>query len=192
MPLKDSQRVELLLPAHMMRAVVKAGAQINREPFGWRRKWRRGRLARYYWHVGTADEWFAYEQFLQCLEYLDRTLKAGLSDLLASKANSILRRIERLHYSIIEPFLKWEIKTGESVTPKIGLVTFYLLQILVDDGWIVFGEDTDFQRALDIYLPAIEHVAAVERRDLSAQDQARKIYERLQAKELLYRDTRAR
>jgi hypothetical protein len=116
------------------------------------------------------------EQFDECT----RLLKAGvvelLSDLPHKKAQKIHQRTKRLHGAVSAPYTR----EGMEVS-KFGLVVFYWLKGLVESGYLVFASGSAIDRAIAIYIPAIEHAAQIAAVDQSAQKQARKLMAALQA-----------
>lgn len=71
-------------------------------------------------------------------------------------------------------------KEGQSVA-KYGLVAYYLMRAMVDQGRLEVKEGTDFGNAIDIVLVALQPAADNDAMNESAQKQARKFLSRLQA-----------
>jgi hypothetical protein len=187
----DTMRVELSLPVHIMLSVLLCGANCAEPPARpdpkigiqtWLDDWKRfnDRLA--------TDKVFAASY---------KTFQATKNDLMAAceealvgvhpdkKQLSLLRRIERVHLEIVEPYIR-----GDNPDPrKIGLVAFYLLQHLVETQTLIVPEDSHFGKALDHMLPALspwegstdQEIQDYENLNRSARKQVRKILLHLQA-----------
>ncbi|MEQ1950968.1 hypothetical protein [Mesorhizobium sp. CN2-181] len=187
--LNDTMRVELSLPVHIMLAVLLSGANCAEPsatpgPEGileWTKAWER-----HHQRVAS-DAKFArdYEIFKQTKDLLLEAMAEPLVGLYPKKKEfSLLRRIERIHHEIIQPYLK-----TESPDPrKIGIIAFYLLQHLVDTEMLVVPPDCAFGRALEVMLPALSpwegsteaEVADYDRLNHSARKQVRKLLHHLQ------------
>lgn len=175
MPLNDRQRVELGLPPFVLLNVVLAGAQVRHRPAR-ERPADPVAKAEYVYRINS------YRSFLRCKRHFSDAYMETVRDLgMAADMAKVLRRIERAHRMIVLPFVE-----AEARVEKFGLVAFYLLQILVTEGWVIVGEDSHLQRGLDLLLPGLEHVADIEGVNRSAMKQARKAYEKLK-KEGYYR-----
>jgi hypothetical protein len=192
--LSDKRRTEILLPAHILLTVTLAGAEV-RTPPKWfpvaflRKSYQTMARARRRFRLVTSADLLerrrlpyrqkSYATFLECRRLLEDTNLAVTHDLLTDKRLQITRRVERLHMEIVKPYLATDDRRGSKVA-KFGLVAFYLLQILVDEQWVVVPEDSDLQKALDLLLPGLEHIAAIEDVDRSAQKRARQAFQLLQ------------
>ncbi|WP_156941808.1 hypothetical protein [Mesorhizobium sp. LSJC255A00] len=101
------------------------------------------------------------------------------------KQLSLLRRIERIHAEMVQPY----VKDKEADPRKIGLVAFYLLQHLVETRTLIVPEDSHFGKALDHMLPALspwegstdQEIQDYDNLNRSARKQVRKILLHLQA-----------
>lgn len=184
--LSDTQRVELGLPANMMLCVLKAGAEVRTPPKPGRLKILKRVPCPYHpyedrlYRKQRRRETFEYRRdayltFIECLAYLEYADREAWSDLWGKQYDAKRRRLARVHYHLIAPHIEAEAKVS-----KIGLMAFYLLQILVDEKWVVVPEDSALQRGLDLLLPGLEHVAAIQPLDNSAQKQARRAFKTLQ------------
>lgn len=169
MRLTDRQRVELGLPPFTLLNVLLAGAQVRKPPPR-ERPTDPVAKADYVYRINS------YRTFMRCKRHFSDAYMETVRDMgMAAEMSKILRRIERAHSKIVLPFIE-----AEARVEKFGLVAFYLLQILVDEGWVIVGEDSHMQRGLDLLLPGLEHVADIDGVNKSAMKQARKAYERLQ------------
>lgn len=168
--LNDRQRTELALPAHILLNVLMAGAEIREEPV--KPEAEPDGLPK---RETYAYKVKAYATYLECRDLLRRVLNEINQDLPNDRRYKLLRRVERLNLKLAMPFIE-----AEARVEKFGLVAFYFLQHLVSDQHIVVGEDGDFQKALDLLLPGLEHIAAEEKVDRSAQKQARRAYQQIQ------------
>lgn len=133
----DRQRVEVLLPAQMVLAIIIAGA-------------------------GDRDA-----DFDACKALLLTACKEPVADLTPAHQRKVLNRATRLHREVSAPYTK----DGAEVS-KLGLIVFYWLKAVVDSGYLVFAAGSAIDRAIDLFVPAIEHAAQVEAVDRSAQKQA--------------------
>jgi len=69
----------------------------------------------------------------------------------------------------------------EKASPaKLGLITFYLLQNLVGQGYVEFNTHSPFTVAIDQVLPLLQEHADIDALNASAKKQARRMYETLQ------------
>lgn len=137
-------------------------------------------------HRLASDPEFAksYETFKETKSLLMEACQDALADLPKKKEMSLLRRIERVHIELVQPYLKKD----KADPRKIGIMAYYLLQHLVDTNTIIVPEDSAFGLALNHMLPALSPPEdATEKEDAdyealnrSAKKQVRKIVERLQ------------
>ncbi|AZO48085.1 hypothetical protein [Mesorhizobium sp. M4B.F.Ca.ET.058.02.1.1] len=188
----DTQRVELSLPVHIMLSVLVSGANCA-EPAGrptdispagvenWKAQWHQfnERLGK--------DPIFqkSYQTFRKTRELLVAACSEALAGVYPEKKEmSLLRRIERIHTEIVEPYVK-----ADNPDPrKIGIIAFYLLQHLVETRTIIVPEDSSFGKALEFMLPALspwegsteQEIQDYEALNRSAQKQVRKILLHLQ------------
>jgi hypothetical protein len=168
MSLTDRQRVELGLPAHMMLAVLIAGANVREPPPP----------------SADANTREAWGQFIETKKLLVAACGEPLTGLWPKKKElQIMKRTERLHAEIVEPY----IDAGAQVK-KVGLIAFHLLQAMVLSEYLVVGEDSSMGKALEVMLPALspwegstpKEVADFEAVNASAQKQSKKILAALQ------------
>lgn len=115
-------------------------------------------------------------EFEACKLHLLNACKEPVADLLPRQQSKILDRATRLHRDVARPYV-----VDGADTAKFGLVVFYWLQSIVDCGYFAFTDGSAIDKALKLFLPAIEHAAQVEAIDRSAQKQARKFLGRLQS-----------
>lgn len=191
--LNDTQRVEMSLPAHMMLAVLVVGAncadpgppplpRTMQSWSKWQHDWRDFKRK-------LDDPVFAngYREFLRTKDLLAKACAEPLQDLLPRKASSLLRRIETIHHQITVPYTK----VKEPDPRKIGLITYYLINLLVETRYLIIPEDSAFGLALDVMLPGLSpwegsteaEIEAYEKLNKSAQKQLRTLIETLQRKD---------
>lgn len=189
--MSDTMRVEMSLPVHIMLGVLVSGANCAEPPprpdvktggvTAWLNDWDRfnNRLA-------TDTEFkLSYRTF----QHTKNLLLASLSEALdgvgsQKKHSSLLRRMERVHHEMINPY----IQTENPDPRKIGIIAFYLLQHLVDTGTLLVPEDSSLAKALEHMLPALspwegsteEEVKDYDALNRSARKQVRKILHHLQ------------
>jgi uncharacterized protein YcgL (UPF0745 family) len=189
----------MALPANMMLAVLTSGA--NSADPGLMQPQKAGEtrteyLLRYNaWHAAwiahgekRKDPHFdlAYLQFQKTKNLLTKACFEPLDDVYRpQKKHSLMRRIERLHLETVSPYLA----VKEPDPRKIGLITFYLIDLLVSTSYLIIPEDSSFGQALEVMLPGLspcEQSSQLEVRDYkllnaSAQNQLRHVLNRLQA-----------
>lgn len=196
MYMNDTMRVEMSIPAHMMLAVLLSGANCadpgpapgnHWSPTTkaaiekWKADWAEHN------HKVETDPEFArsYETFRQTKQLLLEACNEALKGVYPpQKELSLLRRIERVHREVVEPF----ITTDKPDPRKIGIVAYYLLQHLVDTELLIVPEESSFGQALDNMLPALspqansspEEDAEYEALNRSAQKQVCRILQKLQ------------
>lgn len=85
------------------------------------------------------------------------------------------KQIDRLHNQVMAEYDKTR-------ADKVAAAVYYILKELTDTGYLELWEGSAMAEAAAIYLPMIEHVFDEERLDESAQKQARRIIQKLQAK----------
>ena len=178
--MSDTMRVEMSLPAHIMLSVLLSGANCTEPAMG--------TIAWFEHHQRLIDDpKFAksYEIFKQTKGFLIQACDEALAGVFPEKKEmSLLRRIERLHHEIVEPY----IKTDSPDPRKIGIMAFYLLQHLVETETLIVPEDSSFGKALEHMLPALspwegsteKEIEDYDRLNKSACKQVRKIIQNLQ------------
>lgn len=187
------------LPVHIMLSVLLSGANCAEPPTlpqdhsvegirAWQNQWERHQSKL------ETDPQFAhsFKIFKETRDLLIQASNEALEGVYPPKKEmALLRRIERLHKEIAEPYTK-----GEEADPrKIGIIAFYLLQHLVETETLLVPEESSFGKALETMLPALspaegasdEEIVDYDRLNRSAQKQARKILKNLQ-KEGYYKD----
>lgn len=87
----------------------------------------------------------------------------------------LARRICRVLEAVINPYSKDCQEVG-----KVALIVFYVIQRLVETGYIAFSDGTATDRAVTAFMAAIEHHAECEPKRRSAEKQARKMLAALQ------------
>lgn len=101
---------------------------------------------------------------------------AGLSP---KKAASLLRRAYRMHEDLINPY-----KAAETAVAKFALVVYYVLDKIRENGLLNLVEGSPFDEAVTALLSpegTITQFANINKIDISAQKQARKMLASLQA-----------
>lgn len=89
--------------------------------------------------------------------------------------SKIIRRMFRVHQEVTEPYRKQNARVD-----KMGLIAFYWLKALTDSEFLVMYEGSAMGKAMELMLPALEHAAAQDALDSSAQKAARKFLAHLQ------------
>ena len=97
---------------------------------------------------------------------------AGLDD---KSKGKLVRRAGRAHLEVTEPY-----RQHGDRCDKVALIVFYLIKSATDCDYLVIGEGSNFQRALDLFLPAIEHMTGEPRLFAAGRKQARKVLAHLQ------------
>lgn len=96
-------------------------------------------------------------------------------DLMPEKRAYIIRRTFRVNMEVTAQYQK-----ADARVDKMGLIAFYWLRALIDQGYLVLHAGSAMERGMDIMLPALEHAANIEKLDASAQKNARKFLAHLQ------------
>lgn len=194
--MSDTMRVELSIPVHIMLAVLVSGANCadpGPQPFNtndprymdefwsWNSAW-----ANHKKKVETDPEFAkSYKVFMQTKTWLMEACEEALRGVYPEKKEmALLRRIERVHAEMVEPY----VKTDSPDPRKIGIIAFYLLQHLVETETLLVPEDSPFGRALEYMLPALspwegsteEEVRDYDNLNRSARKQVIKILRHLQ------------
>ena len=89
--------------------------------------------------------------------------------------SKLIRRGHRAHEEVTAPYRK----EGHRVD-KVGLIIYWLLKSVTDCEYVVIGEASSLQKALDIIWPALEHAAQVDPLLASAKKQGKRLLEHLQ------------
>ena len=155
--LSDRQRVELAIPAYLLCALTAVpGVFVPADPD----------LA-----ARAEADIAALRADLQdaCLE--------PFSDLVAKKQHALLRRVERIGKGVI---------TGWGNRPALGvmLMLWYFLKDLTDREVLILWEGSVMERATSRLLPMFAHGFNEQKRDATAQEQARQLLAYLQAEGL--------
>ncbi|RUX60126.1 hypothetical protein [Mesorhizobium sp. M7A.F.Ca.CA.002.12.1.1] len=180
--MNDTQRVELSLPVHVMLSVLVCGANCAEPRVQDKAAWDsfNERMA--------TDQAFARSHSTYVITKL--LLMQACNEAIAGvypekKQMSLLRRIERVHMEMVQPY----VKDDNSDPRKIGIIAFYLLQHLVDTGTLIVPEDSSFGKALEHMLPALspwegsteQEIQDYDNLNRSARKQVRRIMQHLQA-----------
>jgi len=113
---------------------------------------------------------------IKCRELLVKASAEPIQDLPPNKQVQLTRRVMRTHLEVTAAYRKDGMRTD-----KLGLIAYYWLKALLDQDYLVLGPESYFSQALDLFLPAIEHAAQIEKLDKSAQKNARKFLAHLQS-----------
>lgn len=106
-----------------------------------------------------------------CVTRLQLVTLEILKDQLPPARAKIMRRSHRAYDDVFTPLVR-----GKDANPqKIALAAFYVLQNVVATGYVVVGEESILQSALDVMLPALEPAAAIPLVNSSALRQADRI-----------------
>lgn len=123
--LTDRQRIELLLFPQMLLAMLIAGVE---------------------------DAKKGADQYLGAQTQLVEACRDALHGCDDRKRAKLLRRVDRVHLEVIDPYLKDGV-----LMAKIGLMALYALQAVLDCDYLVLTEGSALSKALDHLLPALEH-----------------------------------
>jgi hypothetical protein len=99
-----------------------------------------------------------------------------VADLEADHRSKIIRRATRAFREVSAPY-----RRDGACPTKFGMMAFYLLQRLVDDGMLVVGVASNLHAALDLILPNLEASADKARLAASAEKHADKLLRSLKA-----------
>jgi hypothetical protein len=123
--------------------------------------------------AGVTDE--RHPDAVECRELLIAAAEAPFADLREPLRSKLIRRGHRTHEEVAGPYRK-----ENSRVDKVGLIFYWLLKAITDCDYIVIGQDSALQKALDLVFPALEHAAVIDPLMASAQKQGRKVLEHLQ------------
>jgi len=110
-----------------------------------------------------------------CQRLLLDAAEAPFQDMREPFRSKLIRRGHRAHEEVTLPYRK----EGNRVD-KIGLMLYWMLKAITDCDYVVIGEDSSLQKALDIVWPALEHSAQVDPLMASARKQSRRLLDHLQ------------
>ena len=110
-----------------------------------------------------------------CQRLLLNAAEAPVQDMREPFRSKLIRRGHRAHEEVTLPYRK----EGHRVD-KIGLMLYWMLKTITDCDYVVIGEDSSLQKALDIVWPALEHSAQVDPLMASARKQSRRLLDHLQ------------
>ena len=116
------------------------------------------------------------EDFLEFKKNLIIASKWPISDLDTKKRNNLLRRLTRLHENIHAEV----IGNDAGNIPKLALVQFHLIRIIIEDGYLDYPEDGPFAVAVIAFMEALQHHANESKLNTSAIKQAKKLLLSLQ------------
>lgn len=124
--------------------------------------------------AGVADK--SQSDYQKCQRLLREAMDEPVRGLSDKDRGKIVRRCGRVHLEITAPY-------RTEATPhcdKIGLILYFLIKSVVEDGYLVFGAGSAIDRALTLYLPAISHLTEVPALFASSRKHGRKVLEQLQ------------
>ena len=110
-----------------------------------------------------------------CQRLLLDAAEAPFQDMREPFRSKLIRRGHRAHEEVTLPYRK----EGHRVD-KIGLMLYWMLKAITDCDYVVIGEGSSLQNALDIIWPALEHSAQVDPLMASARKQSRRLLDHLQ------------
>ena len=112
----------------------------------------------------------------ECQRLLLEAAEAPFADVREPWRSKLIRRGHRAHEEVTLPYRK----EGHRVD-KVGLMLYWVLKSITDCEYVVIGEDSSLQKALDIVWPALEHVRAGRSADgFGQEDRARNCWNSLQ------------
>lgn len=115
----------------------------------------------------------------QLIAWLEEAMVEELQGLMPKKADALLRRAYRMHEEIIAPF-----REAETAVAKFGLISYYLLDKLRENGLFQVIDGTPLDKAFTALLNedgTLVEYANITKIDQSAQKQARHMLASLQA-----------
>ena len=115
------------------------------------------------------------DDFYRCKRILAEAVAEALRGCCDTKANSLLRRVYRLHNALTEDYRR----NGAHVD-KIGLIALYTLQAVLEDGYLELVEGTPLSAAIHAIIEALSDAFAEARLDASAKKHAAKVIAHLQ------------
>lgn len=116
------------------------------------------------------------KDFTNCVEWLAMASADGLRDLDEKRQAKLIARIRRVHHEISDPYTE---EGGE--VSRFGLIAFYWIKALVESDYLVFAEGSSIDKAMQIYMGALEHRASIPSANYAAMKQAVKLIGQLQA-----------
>ena len=121
------------------------------------------------------------DDFRRCMELLGTAQREVLTARggTLKDQTKIGRRTLRALGDAVQPHIRDGVSVG-----KVGLIVFFWIRALTDSGYLVFGEGSAIDRALQLFTGAIEHYADEPKVRASAEKQARRLLAALQARGL--------
>lgn len=110
----------------------------------------------------------------QMIVLLNRTCMEPLDGLWPREQAKIARRIERTFNEVMRPY-------KDTTAGKVGLITYYLLEALIERNILTLYHDSAMAEAVRIFQPYWEEVASIRAVDDSAKKQAGKLLAHLQS-----------
>lgn len=115
------------------------------------------------------------DEFKQCQKLLVAAMGEPLVGLGERERMKLCRRAGRAHLEVTEPY-----RTEGARCDKIALIVYFLIKSVTDCDYMVVGEGSNVQRALDFYIPAIEHMVEEPALYRSSKKHSRKVLAHLQ------------
>ncbi|KMO19679.1 hypothetical protein [Methylobacterium indicum] len=155
--LSDRQRVELAIPAYLLYALTAApGVFVPADP----------------------DQAARAEADIAALRAdLQAALREPFGDLVGKKQHALLRRVERIGKGVIAGW-------GNRPALSVMLTLWYFVKDLTDREVLILWEGSAMERATSRLLPMFAHGFDEQKRDATAQEQARQLLAYLQAEGL--------
>jgi hypothetical protein len=118
---------------------------------------------------------FEAESFKRCLSHLVHAMAEPVEGLDANEKRKIIMRTGRAHLEITEPY-----RNNGTRVEKVALMVFFLLKSITDCEYMLIGEGSHMEDALDVFLPVIEPSAGEAPLYASACKHAAKMLDHLQ------------
>ena len=123
--------------------------------------------------AGVADR--EATEFIECKRLLEAAMMEPLAGLSRPERDKIGRRAIRAHLDVTAPY-----RTEGSRCDKVALITFFIIKSVNDSGYMVIGAESDLQRAIDLFIPAILHMTREPKLYASSVKHSRKALQHLQ------------
>ena len=114
-------------------------------------------------------------EFKECQRLLFEAMAEPVKGLSERDTGKIVRRTGRVHLDVTEPY-----RQEGARCDKVGLIVYFLIKAATECDYLVIPEGSAIQRALDLYLPAVQHSADEAALFASSKKHARKVLKHLQ------------
>ena len=118
---------------------------------------------------------FEADKFKRCLSHLVHAMAEPVNGLDINEKRKIIMRTGRAHLEITEPY-----RNNGTRVEKVALMVFFLLKSITDCEYMVIGEGSHMEDALDVILPVIEPSAGEAPLYASARKHAARMLDHLQ------------